>query len=245
MKVTVLGAAGTFARKDSACSAYLVEHDGFTLLLDMGNGSVGALQQYADLLTPDAVFLSHLHFDHCVDLVSYSYARRWHPAELERLPVFGPAGTHERLLEIGGGTSKLDDLYSFTTTVAGRSQIGPFDVTLAPARHPVETYSIRLHAADRTVVYSGDSGPTADLVTNALGADLLLCEATWEHRDDYPPDLHMTAVQAGEHAARAQVDRLWLVHTTAFTDPGTLREQAAASFTGELDVPAAGTTLAL
>lgn len=245
MKVTVLGAAGTFSRADSACSAYLVEHDGFTLLLDMGNGAVGALQRYAALLAPDAVFLSHLHADHCVDLVAYSYARRFHPDKPGALTVYGPAGTRERLQEIGGGTTSFDDVYRFARTTSGRSEIGPFEVSLAPARHPVETYSIRLSAGDRTVVYSGDSGPSRELVANSLGADLLLCEATWEHGSDYPPDLHMTATQAGVHAARADAQRLWLVHTTAFTDPDTLREQAAAAYAGELDIPAAGTAYTL
>jgi ribonuclease BN (tRNA processing enzyme) len=243
VKVTVLGCAGTFPNAASACSSYLVEHDGFSLLLDMGNGAVGALQEYAGLLAPDAVFLSHLHADHCVDLVAYSYARRFHPEKPGPVTVYGPHGTRERLTSIGGGgRTAFDDVYEFATARRGKSEIGPFEVTLAPAAHPVETYSIRLTAGDRTVVYSGDSGPTTALVTNALGADLFLCEATWEHGGTYPSDLHMTAQEAGEHAKRAGAKRLWLVHTTPFTDAETLREQAAGAFDGELDVPPAGAT---
>lgn len=246
MKVTVLGCAGTFPNAGGACSSYLVEHDGFSLLLDMGNGSVGALQRYAGLLAPDAVFLSHLHADHCVDLVAYSYARRFHPQPPTKLPVHGPNGTRERLAAIAGGAdAAFDDVYDFVTTTKGKTGIGPFEVTLAPAAHPVETYSIRLQAGDRTVVYSGDSGPTSELVTNALGADLFLCEATWEHGGDYPPDLHMTARQAGEHAHRAMAQRLWLVHTTAFAGRDRLHQQARAAYVGLLDIPVAGATYTL
>jgi len=251
MKVTVIGCAGTFPSAGSACSAYLVEHDGFALLLDMGNGAVGALQRYAALLAPDAVFLSHLHADHCVDLIAYSYARRWHPERPGPLRVHGPAGTRERLQAINqSGPDTFAGVYEFATTAAGRTGIGPFEVTLAPAAHPVETYSIRLEAGGKTLVYSGDSGPTTNLIRNAKDADLLLCEATWADRDDaedapYPPDLHLTANQAGEHAARAGVQTLWLVHTTPFTAPDTLREQASARFTGGLEIPAAGATYAL
>lgn len=248
MKVTVLGCAGTFPTADSACSAYLVEHDGFTLLLDMGNGSLGALQRYAALLAPDAVFLSHLHADHCVDLVAYSYARRFHPEHPGPLPVHGPHGTRERLTAVGGGSrAAFDDVYEFATVRRGKTGIGPFDVTLAPAAHPVETYSIRLETAGKTIVYSGDSGPTPTLVANAQGADLLLCEATWadepagaDRPSDRPPDLHMTATQAGEHAQKAGAARLWLVHTTPFEQPEKLREQAANAFHGELEIPVAG-----
>jgi ribonuclease BN (tRNA processing enzyme) len=243
VKVTVLGSAGTFPNAESACSAYLVEHDGFQLLLDMGNGSLGALQRYADLLTPDAVFLSHLHADHCVDLLNYSYARRWHPEQPPPITVYGPGGAKERLQAIGG--SDMDGftgVFDFTHTTEGKSAIGPFDVTLATAAHPVETYSIRLGAGGKTVVYSGDSGPTPALVANARGADLLLCEATWEDGADHPPDLHMTARQAGDHAQQAGVSKLLLVHTTPFTNDDTLREEAGAQYDGDLDLPAAGAT---
>lgn len=239
MKVTVIGCAGTFPNATSACSAYLVEHEGFALLLDMGNGAAGALQRYAALLAPDAVFLSHLHADHCVDLVAYGYARKYHPEPPGRLPVHGPAGTHERLQAIGA-SGRLDDVYAFVDTAAGRTDIGPFAVTLAPAAHPVETYSIRLEAGNKVVVYSGDTGPTEALVSNARDADLLLCEATWT--EPGPADLHLTAGEAGEHAHRAGAHSLLLVHTTPFSAPDTLREQAAATFDGCVEIPAAGAT---
>ena len=242
MNVTVIGCAGSFPNAGSACSAYLVEHEGFSLLLDMGNGSVGALQRYAALLAPDAVFLSHLHADHCVDLVAYSYARKYHPEPLGRLPVHGPQGTHERLQQIGNA-GRLDDVFAFTDTSAGRTDIGPFAVTLAPAAHPVETYSIRLEAGGRTVVYSGDTGPTPELVINAKNADLLLCEATWTTAG--PADLHMTAAEAGEHAHRADAGRLLLVHTTPFSPPETLVEQAGQHYDRAIEIAAAGTTYAV
>ncbi|MEO6715576.1 MAG: MBL fold metallo-hydrolase [Mycobacteriales bacterium] len=246
MKVTVLGSAGTFPSAESACSAYLVEHDGFQLLLDMGNGSLGALQRYAGLLAPDAVFLSHLHADHCVDLLNYSYARRWHPEAPPPITVHGPLGTSERLQDIGGSSvGGFAGVYDFARTTEGSSAIGPFAITLAKAAHPVETYSIRLDAGGASLVYSGDSGPTEALVANARDADLLLCEATWEHGADHPRDLHMTAREAGEHAHRANVGTLLLVHTTPFTDDDTLREQAAAEYDGELEIPAQGATYTL
>ena len=93
MKLTVLGSAGTFPGPDSPCSAYLVEHEGFRLLLDFGPGSLGPLQRHLGLLDLDAVYLSHLHADHCLELVTYSYARRYHPdGNPPSLPVYGPAG---------------------------------------------------------------------------------------------------------------------------------------------------------
>jgi len=246
MQVTVLGCAGTFPNADSPCSAYLVEHDGFRLLLDVGNGAVGALQRHAGLLDVDAVYVSHLHADHCLDLLAYSYARRFHPdGPPPTLPVYGPAGTQERLLrafDVPSPPDRLEDVYEFWTTAAGPTFIGPFDVWLARTAHPVETYAITLRAADRAITYSADTGPSTDVAAAARGSDLFLCEATWMTQDGLPPDLHMTAQQAGAHARTAGVGRLLLVHTTPFTSPERLLGEAGDEYDGPLEIARAGTT---
>src|ERR1700689_433235 len=96
MLLTVVGCSGSFPGPESAASCYLLEADGFRLVIDMGNGSLGALQRYAPLFGVDAIALSHLHADHCVDLYSYSVARTYAPAGPQPpIPVYGPAGTHE------------------------------------------------------------------------------------------------------------------------------------------------------
>ena len=61
MKLTVVGCSGSFPSAESACSSYLVEADGFRLLLDMGNGALGELQRHCGLYDLDADPLSHLH----------------------------------------------------------------------------------------------------------------------------------------------------------------------------------------
>ena len=244
MRVTVLGCAGTFPAADSGCSAYLVEHDGFRLLLDAGNGAVGALQRHAGLLDVDAVVLSHLHTDHCVDLVAYSYARRYHPDRPPRLPVYGPYGTQERLCQIFERRPEdaLTGVYEFHTTGHGSREVGPFRLDLTPTAHPVECYAVRVSAAGRSVTYSADTGPSDDVAKAAEGTDLFLCEATWLDDPPRPPDLHMTATEAGAHAAKAGAARLSLVHTTAYLNRDAYRAQAAAAYDGPLDVATAGAT---
>ena len=44
MKLTVVGCAGSFPSASSTGSCYLVEHDGHRIVLDLGNGALGALQ---------------------------------------------------------------------------------------------------------------------------------------------------------------------------------------------------------
>src|ERR1700734_2902807 len=146
MRLTVVGCAGSFPGPESAASCYLLEADGFRLVVDLGNGSLGALQRYAPLFGIDAVCLSPLHADHCVDLYSYSIARTYSPAGPQPpIPVYGPAGAAERIGLIHGPTPDdgLMKRFMFETLKPGEVTIGPFDVRLAHMNHPVETFAFR------------------------------------------------------------------------------------------------------
>lgn len=247
MRVTVLGCAGTFPSPTSPCSAYLVEQDGFRLLLDTGTGSVGALQAYPGLLQVDAVLLSHLHADHCLDLVSWYYARRYHPSGLPpRLPVYGPAGTGERVRTVfhGSPPPELGEVYDFRVRAGGCCEIGPFRISRELVSHPVEAYATRLTAGGRSLCYSGDTGPADALVRVALDSDLALFEASWLDGRDHPPAVHLTAREAAEHATLAGVDRLLLTHLiSAWGDEALSLEQASEAWAGPLDVARSGASI--
>jgi ribonuclease BN (tRNA processing enzyme) len=79
VRLTIVGCSGSFPGPDSPASSYLVEAEGFRLLIDLGSGALGALQRYASLYEIDAVCVSHLHADHCLDLCDFSVARRFAP----------------------------------------------------------------------------------------------------------------------------------------------------------------------
>ena len=243
MRMTVVGCAGSFPGPDSAASCYLIEADGFRLVLDLGNGALGPLQRYCGLDDVDAVCLSHQHADHCIDMCGYMVARMHHPCgPRPRLPVYAPARTGERLTRAVGlepGTG-MTDAFDFVTLAPGTIEIGPLRVTTARMNHPVETFGFRLEHAGRVLAYSADTGPCDELPVLASGADVLLCEASFLAGPGLPADLHLTARQAGEHAARAGAGELVLTHLVAWNDTGATLEEAAAAFGGELSVAAPG-----
>ena len=245
MRLTVLGCSGTFPGPESACSGYLLEHDGYRLVVDLGAGVLGQLQKHVGLLDVDAVYVSHLHADHCIDLVAYSYARRYHPDGLPPpLPVYGPAGTKQRIWSSyeQPPSHGLEDVYDFHEVAPGTYRLGPFTVTAAQVNHPVECHGLRIEAGGRSLAYSGDTGESDALVGLADGVDVFLCEASWASAADHPPNIHLSGRQAGEHAAKAGAARLLLTHVVPWADPQVILAEAAEAFGGPTELVTCGTS---
>jgi ribonuclease BN (tRNA processing enzyme) len=243
VRLTVLGCSGTFPGPDSPCSGYLVEHDGYRLVLDLGSGALGALQRHVDLLDVDAVYISHLHADHCIDLVAYSYARRYHPKGLPpRLPVYGPVGTEHRISAAfeEPPVDGLLDVFDFREVGPGVHELGPFTVTTALTHHPIEAHALRLEAAGRSLTYSADTAVSDAVVDLARGSDLFLCEASWLSQPPPPPGIHLTGREAGDHATRAGVGRLLLTHLMPFADPDAMLAEARETWAGPLEIARCG-----
>ena len=248
MLLTVVGCSGSFPGAESAASCYLLEADGFRLVIDMGNGALGALQRYAPLFGVDAIALSHLHADHCVDLYSYSIARTYAPAGPQPpIPVYGPVGTRDRisLLHSPDGDDGLAQRFTFETLAPGSMRIGPFDVTLAHMNHPVETFAFRFTRVGRSLVYTGDTGETEAVPALARDADVFLSEAAFLEGPGLPPGLHLTARQAAGYANRADVGRLVLTHLQPWNAVDDARAEAASAFDGQLEVAVAGQVIEL
>jgi ribonuclease BN (tRNA processing enzyme) len=243
MLLTVVGCAGSFPGPTSPASSYLFEAEGFRLVIDMGNGALGALQKYAGLFDIDAVCLSHLHADHCSDLYAYQIARQIAPeGPRPAIPVYGPEGTRERIAMIHGpGDGQApSDRFTFETLTPATREIGPFKVTTGYVNHPVTTFGFRIEQGGRTVAYSADTGPCDELVRLAREADVLLSEASFLDGRDLPKNLHLTASQAGEHAARAGVGELVLTHLVAWNDPQRSVGDAIGSYDGTVTAAEAG-----
>ncbi|MFC1399739.1 MULTISPECIES: MBL fold metallo-hydrolase [Streptacidiphilus] len=233
MELTVVGSSGSFPSADSPCSCYLVEAEGYRLVIDLGNGALGALQKYTGLYDVDAILLSHLHADHCVDMCAYYVARNYRVGGCpDPLPVYGPHGTPERLARAYDMDEHpgMKEVFDFRTLRNGSFTLGPFTVTATRVAHPVEAYAFRVEQGGRAFVYSGDTGPCEELVALSRGADLLLSEAAFTDGKEDIPDLHLNGREAGEHAARAGVGRLVLTHIPPWTDPERNRSDAAAAF---------------
>lgn len=247
MKLTVVGCSGSFPGPDSPGSCYLVEVDGFRVLLDIGSGALGAVQRHVDLADLDAVLVSHLHPDHCIDLLALYVARTYDPRRrFGPLAVHVPAGGAEQLARAYGRAERpgLSAAFDFVEWSAGAHRVGPLTVTVARMAHPVETWGMRVEHEGRVLAYSADTGPCDALVELARDADLALFEASFEAgRDSHAPaGLHLTGGQAASAAARAGARRLLLTHLPPWNDPEVSRRDAQDAFDGPVELVASGST---
>lgn len=242
-RLTVLGSCGAWPESGRACSGFVLEHNGFRVVLDLGYGTLPRLltlleSPVADGL--DAVVVTHRHPDHMVDLHGLFRARWFGRRGSAAIPLYAPAGVAERVAFL-----EEDDVDSVRTVFdwheipAVDQQLGPFTVQTTALPHFVPNVGVRLTCADFTVAYTGDTGPDPALADLGRDADLFIVEAT--SRDQQPatpapdgPHLHLGARDAAAAAAAARARRLMLTHFWPGNDREQSRTEAAEVFSGEI-----------
>jgi ribonuclease BN (tRNA processing enzyme) len=241
MRLTVLGGCGAWPGAGQACSGYLVEHEGFRLLVDPGYATVPRLLERVPADQVDAVFVTHGHPDHCADLNPLLRARALRDDPPAPLPVYSLPGALDAVLALDR-PGMLTDAYVLHEFAAGsRLDLGPFRAQTRLLPHSLPNAGIRLTAGGRVLAYTGDTGPSLDVVDLARGADLFLAEATFV--DHVPEDSRRSltsAGQAGRQAQGADVGRLLLTHLQPGTDATAAQAAAGAGYHGQIGIATPG-----
>ncbi len=246
MKLTVLGGSGAWPPAGGACSGYLVEHASFGLLVDPGYATAPRLFELVAPEAIDAVLVSHGHPDHVADLNPLLRARMLRDDPAPALPVYSLPNALLAVLALDR-PGMLDDAYELREFRAGDDfRIGPFQVDTRLLPHSLPNAGFRLSAGALSLTYTGDAGPTDDLVALALGTDLLVAEASYVERvpDDSAGRLN-SALEVGGQAQRADAKRLLLTHLFLGTDPVASRDAASRAFNGPIGVATAGLVVEL
>ena len=233
MEIRVLGGCGAWPAAGQACSGYLLSHDGFRVVVDIGYATLPRLLEHVPASSVDAVVVSHGHPDHCADLNPLLRARALSASPPAALPVYALPGALDAVLALDR-PGMLDSAYRLCEFSAGTTfEVGPFRIDTWALPHFTPNAGVRLSAGGRCIAYTGDTGPSEDLVSLSCDADLFIAEATYpdEMAKQDAPYLS-SARQAGEYATRAGVGRLLLTHLWPEADPAPYRAAACHSYDG-------------
>jgi ribonuclease BN (tRNA processing enzyme) len=256
MRLTVVGCSGSMPGPQSPASCYLLEAEGigadgaprtWRIALDLGSGALGPLQRHVDPMTLDAVLLSHLHADHCLDLCGL-YVMLKHspvgPQPRPRVPVWGPTGTAARLARAYDLAPEpgMNREYEFAEWAdAEPVEIGPFTVTPMRVNHPVEAYGLRVEADGQVLAYTGDTDACEALESLCRNASLMLADAAFVDGRDESKGIHLSGRRAAQAALDAGgVQRLVLTHLPPWNDQADVVAQAREVWDGPLDVAEPG-----
>jgi ribonuclease BN (tRNA processing enzyme) len=238
VRLRVLGSAGGWPGAGRACSGYLLEAAGHRIWLDAGPGTFAELLRHHTIGDLDAIWITHLHPDHCSDLLT---VRTFVASTAARLPVFGPPGWADRMDAFLGRPGAMAAAFE-TVELADRvvHPLGPLHLEAVAMHHHVPAFGLRVTADGVTFAYTGDSGPGPAVESLAAGADLLLAEAFLAvaglAEDPYVSTPEAAAATAGAN----QVGHLVLTHLHPDADPVLVRQRAAAVFDGRLDLARPG-----
>jgi ribonuclease BN (tRNA processing enzyme) len=237
----VLGGSGAWPEPGRACSGFLLEHDGFRVVLDLGYGTLSrllALLGSATAVGLDAVVVTHDHPDHVVDLHGLLRARLYDAREEPRIALYAPQPVLERIAGLEDSDRSVPELvFSWHPLPAAAYEVGPFRLESWALPHYVPNAGVRLSAPELTVAYTGDTGPDPALAELGRDADLYIVDATDRSQPAGvapEPAMNLTAREAGAVAAAAGARRLMLTHFWPGNDRERARAAAAAVFPGEV-----------
>jgi ribonuclease BN (tRNA processing enzyme) len=224
MQLIILGSGTSVFHPQRAAAAFWVQTEQGSLLLDCSADAPHRMAQEAlDWPNLDAIWISHLHLDHCGGLASLLFGMKHAPQTQSRrkpLQIFGCAGTKKLLAAINDAHDyKLSEL-PFPldlTEVSANDSSSPFEIlsgltaTIVSTPHRPESLALKL-ADDRgtTIVYSSDTGFSEEVARFARHADLFLLECSFYRNK--PLQTHLELADAMSISAIAEPRKVVLTH---------------------------------
>ncbi len=243
LNVTILG-SGTCvpSLRRSSCSILLGINDS-KLLFDSGPGTMRRLLKVGiTIFDISFVFYSHLHLDHTGELVTFLFATKYPDENSRTRPLTILAGRgfsafYKKLKNVYGNWIEffpgMVNIIELDNTGPDSLRFDDFTVKSLPVEHTDESIAYRINSIDgKSVVYSGDTDFSDNLITLSKDADLLVCESALP--DDLKVKGHLTPSLAGEIAARANVRKLVLTHFYPECDHADIEKQCRKTWSGPL-----------
>ncbi len=241
--VTILGSGTCVPSLERSSCSVMMEISGARLLFDSGPGTMRRLlRTQTTIFDVDYILYSHFHPDHTAELVPFLFATKY-PDMSQRhtvLTIIAAMGFEDffgGLKTVYGKWIELDpglvEIIQMNNRSGDFRRLKDFTVQSAPVEHNPESIAYRVTGAGGgSVVYSGDTDYSENLIALSKDADLLICESALP--DDYRIDGHLTPSLAGDIATRAGVRKLVLTHFYPECDKTDIEQECRKTYDGPL-----------
>ena len=241
--LTVLGSGTCVPSLERSSCSVMMEVSNTGLLFDSGPGTIHRLlRANTTIFDVDYIFYSHFHPDHTAELVPFLFATKY-PDKGQRqtvLTIVAGVGFEDffaGLKTVYGQWIELDpglvEIIQMNNRSADLLRLKDFTVQSAPVEHNPESIAYRVTGpGEHSVVYSGDTDTSENLIALSKDADLLICESALP--DDYRMKGHLTPSLAGDIATRAGVKKLVLTHFYPECDQADIEQECRKTYDGPL-----------
>ena len=247
MKLVILGSGTSVPHPQRAAAGFWLQTESGSLLLDCGADAAHRLaEEKLDWPNLDAVWISHLHLDHCGGLASFLFGTKHAPQTQGRrkpLRIVGCRGIKKLLQAIDEANSyrlleqpfpiELQEIPQSDDTQDQEFAILPaLRARTFSTPHTNESLAIRLtDKGGASIVYSSDTGYSEELASFARGVDLLILECTFWR--DKPTAKHLELAEAMRLARMAEPRKVILTHLYPEWDGIDLESKAKELWPGE------------
>jgi ribonuclease BN (tRNA processing enzyme) len=244
MQLVVLGSGTSVFHPRRASAGFWLQTETGSILLDCGADAPHRMAaENLDWMNLDAIWISHLHLDHCGGLAPFLFGLRHAPGIEQRtkpLKIFACEGVEKLLRAIDESHNyKLFqqqfpiELQEFSAGEGTTFNIIPaLKAETFPTPHRRESLAIRLTDENgKTVVYTSDTGYSEDVAQFSRGADLLILESSFYR--DKPIATHLELAEAMRIAQIAEPRTLVLTHLYPEWDAVDLEAEAKQLWSGQ------------
>ena len=239
MKLTILGSGVLIPVAKRGNSGYFLQASSQNILLDGGSGTIRRMADFGlDYRTIDTICYSHMHPDHCFDLVPLLFA--WKHDSLVETPrslkIICPKGFTDyfnALMDIYGDWV-LGDHVSIDIMEVEREKfaLGNLSITSAKTEHTAHSLTYRFEEEQNSLFYSGDTDKCDELVESGKGAHTVILECSFP--DGQKRDGHLTPTECGEIAKTMACQRLLLTHFYPEILDTDIKSSVSNEFNGEI-----------
>ncbi|MFO8084456.1 MAG: MBL fold metallo-hydrolase [Desulfobacterales bacterium] len=243
LKITILG-SGTCvpSLKRSSCSV-LVETGSQKILMDAGPGTMRRLLESGnEIFDITYMIFSHFHPDHISELVPFIFANKYPNSARRKKPLTliggkgfinffnGLKNVFGEWIELSPGLINILELDNKKHCTMNFHQ---FCLESIPVKHRPESIAIKIKSLQNySIVYSGDTDFSENLISLASDANLLICESAVPDNQKVPG--HLTPSLAGKIATQARVPFLVLTHFYPECDLVDIKKQCRNTYDGRL-----------